>query len=92
MVHQICFLLICSRFCLAEAQEGPEIARAVLLLQSDGGTGSDSNVNQHCDEIYVKEELPDAAGSDSSVDEAGRERLTRVALKQEVPVSILFHL
>jgi hypothetical protein len=68
------------------------MARAVLFVQGEldameGDSGSGSDVKRQL--ICVKEELPDATGSDSSVDEAGQERLTRVALKQEVAVSIV---
>jgi hypothetical protein len=72
----------------------------VLFVQGEldameGDSGSDSDVKQLYDEsqlICVKEELPDVTGSDSSVDEVGQECLTRVALKQEAPVSIVLHM
>jgi hypothetical protein len=61
----------------------------------EGGSGSDSDVKEHCDGsrlICLKEEPPDATGGAASDDEVGWERLTRVTVKQEVPVSIVLHM
>jgi hypothetical protein len=66
----------------------------VELGAMEGESGSDSDVKEHCEEsqlICLKEEPPDATVSASSDDEVGRERLTHVTVKQEVPVSIVLH-
>jgi hypothetical protein len=76
-----------------------EVANAVSYVQSEvdvmeGKSSSDSDVKERCDEsrlICVKEEPPDATGSASSDDEVGQEQLTCVAVKQEVPVSMMLH-
>jgi hypothetical protein len=58
----------------------------VAVMEGESGTDSDVKAL-----VCVKEDLPDATGTDRADDGLGHEQLTYVTLKQEDPVSVLLH-